>query len=116
MLETFATGDLGAACETVAEGYCDHEHDGPAAARRGRLLRPGAGGAQRVHGPGRGPEGLVTERDQVTAQLHWRGVLPSGDTVDRITIDMLRLAGRRAVERWTRPVSSRLTPAQESAS
>ena len=115
MLEMFATGELDAAPETVAEDYRDHDPEaGPA--RRGV-----AGFCDQVRATRRDyvvldvwPEGLLAERDQVTAQLHWQGVLPSGERVDRITIEVVRFNDGRAVEHWARPVSSLLTPAERS--
>jgi predicted SnoaL-like aldol condensation-catalyzing enzyme len=112
MLEMFATGEVDAAPQTVAEGYRDHE---PGHAPR---VLGVAGFCERVRSERSAyvvldvwPEGLVAEQDQVTAQLHWQGVLPTGDTLDRITIDVLRVEGGRAVEHWARPVSERLIPA-----
>ena len=115
MLEMFATGEVEAAPETVADDYRDHE-PGPAYVAIGV-----EGFRERVRSV-RGdyvvldvwPEGLVAERDQVTAQLHWQGVLPSGETVDRITIDVVRVSDGLAVEHWAEPVSSRVTPAAGS--
>ena len=115
MLEMFATGEVEAAPETVAEDYRDHE-PGPGPRTIGVL-----GFCERVRAARSEyvvldvwPEGLVADQDQVTAQLHWQGVLPSGATVDRITIDVVRVAGGRAVEHWERPVSSQLTPAERN--
>lgn len=115
MLEMFATGEVEAAPETVADDYRDHE-PGPAYVAIGV-----EGFRERVRSV-RGdyvvldvwPEGLIAERDRVTAQLHWQGVLPSGDTVDRVTIDVLRVSDGRAVEHWAEAVSSRVTPASEN--
>ena len=112
MVEMFATGEVDAARQTVAEDYRDHEpgHDP-------RTL--GIDGfCERVRAERRGyvvldvwPEGLVADQDQVTAQLHWQGLLPTGDTLDRITIEVVRVEDGRAVEHWARSVSSRLIPA-----
>ena len=113
MLEMFATGEVEAAPETVADDYRDHE-PGPG---RGRLGVEGF--CERVRAERSAyvvldvwPEGLIAERDQVTAQLHWQGVLPSGDTVDRITIDVLRVSDGRAVEHWAAAGFVAVTPAE----
>ena len=112
MLEMFASGEVEAAPETVSDDYHDHE---PGAHARGVN-----GFRERVRVTRRPyvaldvwPEGLFAERDQVTAQLHWQGVLPSGDTVDRVTIDVLRVSDGRAVEHWAEAISTRVTPASE---
>jgi predicted SnoaL-like aldol condensation-catalyzing enzyme len=113
MLEMFATGEVEAAPETVAEDYRDHEPGGaPVAGVDGFRERVRAARCDYVV-LDVWPEGLIADSDQVTAQLHWQGMLPSGDMVDRITIDVVRVSDGRAVERWAQPVSSRLTPASE---
>jgi predicted SnoaL-like aldol condensation-catalyzing enzyme len=112
MLEMFATGEVDAAPDTVAAGYREHA-PGQAPQTLGV-----AGFCDRVKAERSAyvvldvwPEGLVADRDQITAQLRWQGVLPTGDTLDRVTIDVVRVRDGRAVEHWTRPVSTRLIPA-----
>lgn len=111
MLEMFASGDVDAARETVADDYCDHE---PA---HGGEARGVAGFCDRVEAVRKPyvvldvwPEGLITEQDTVTARLHWQGVLPTGEQVDRITIEVVRVDGDRAIERWTKQVSCESMP------
>jgi predicted SnoaL-like aldol condensation-catalyzing enzyme len=115
MVEMFATGEVGAARETVAPDYRDHD------SAAGAETLGVAGFCARVLAERSGyveldvwPEGLRSDRDEVTAQLHWQGVLPTGDTLDRITIDVVRVQDGRAVEHWARPVSTRLIPAGEA--
>lgn len=110
MLDMFATGDLDAAPETVAEDYRDHQGVGEKPVR-------GVDGFREVVRTARSsfveldvwPEALMTEGDQVTARLHWQGVLPTGVTIDRETMEVIRVAEGLAVEHWGQQVWSRET-------
>lgn len=110
MLEMFATGDLEAAPATVAEDYRDHQGPTQAPVR-------GVNGFCEVVRAARSsfveldvwPEALMTEGDQVTARLHWQGVLPTGVTIDRETMEVIRVAEGLAVEHWGEQVWSRET-------
>ncbi|MEA2623531.1 MAG: hypothetical protein QOH61_2441 [Chloroflexota bacterium] len=113
MLEMFATGDLEAAPETVSEEYRDHR--GP---RQVQLL--GVDGFRDAVRTARSsfveldvwPEALMADGDQVTARLHWQGVLPSGVTIDRETMEVIRVAEGLAVEHWAKQVWERETAPQ----
>jgi predicted SnoaL-like aldol condensation-catalyzing enzyme len=110
MLEMFATGDLDAAPETVADDYRDHASSahirGVDGFREAVRVTRGSFVALDVW-----PEALMTEGDQVTATLHWQGVLPTGVTIDRETMEIIRVAEGLAVEHWGREVWSRETSA-----
>jgi predicted ester cyclase len=110
MLEMFVTGDLEAAPATVAKDYRDYQGVGDRPVR-------GVDGFCEVVRSARSsfveldvwPEALMTEGDQVTARLHWQGVLPTGVTIDRETMEVIRVAEGLAVEHWAEQVWSRET-------
>jgi ketosteroid isomerase-like protein len=43
---------------------------------------------------------LIADGDGAAARLRWRGVSPTGEPVDRETIDIIRIRDGRAVEHW----------------
>lgn len=113
MLEMFATGDVQGASETVADDYRTHQAAAGLTARGPQAFRDLVRATRRPFADlDVWPEALVQNGDQVTARLHWRGVLPSGATLDRITVEVLRVVNGRAVEHWTEQVESRLSPAK----
>ena len=45
-------------------------------------------------------EDLITEQDKVVGRLHWHLIDLAGKTIDRETIDILRLVDDQVVEHW----------------
>ncbi|HEU5369640.1 MAG TPA: ester cyclase [Ktedonobacterales bacterium] len=45
-------------------------------------------------------EALIAEGESVAARLHWHSAHPSGNVIDRETIDMLRFVDGKVVEHW----------------
>ena len=101
IVEAFSTGDLSRVESLFALDYVDHQglggHEmiGPSgfsdvvrAARTGYVDL-----AVRI-------DDLIAEGDKVVARLHWRGVRPAGEIVERETIEILRFVAGRAVEHW----------------
>jgi predicted SnoaL-like aldol condensation-catalyzing enzyme len=105
MLEMFVTGDLEAAPATVAPDYRDHQGLGASPVE-------GVNGFCEVVRTARSsyveldvwPEALMTQGDEVTARLHWQGTLPTGVTIDRETMEVIRVAEGLAVEHWVEEV------------
>jgi predicted ester cyclase len=101
MLAMFATGDVAAVADVVADEY--HDHQG----LNGVEIH-GTDGFCRVVEVARASmldltitvEDLVADDERVAARIRWQGRSPSGDAVDRETIDLLRVSAGRAVEHW----------------
>ena len=45
-------------------------------------------------------EDLITEEDKVVGRLHWHLIDLAGKTIDRETIDILRLVNDQVMEHW----------------
>ena len=101
MVAMFASGDPAGAAAVVSDAYLDHQGLGA--------------------GPIRGPDGFAHvvrtnhaayEHQEITiedlfetgtravARIRWQGRRRGGEEVDRETIDIIRVAGGRAVEHW----------------
>ena len=101
MIEMFATGDVSALAAVVSDEYYDHQGlDGVA-------VRGTEGFRTVVEAARAGTLGLnvtiadlIADGDRAVARLQWRGVSPTGETVDRETIDIVRTRDGRAVEHW----------------
>jgi predicted ester cyclase len=107
MVRMFETGDLSSVAAVVGAEYVDHQGLG------GMALKS-ADGFSRVVAAARTAlpdlhvsiEDLIAEDDRVVARLRWHGTRPTGEHVDRETIDIVRFAGGRAVEHWGMCVST----------
>jgi predicted SnoaL-like aldol condensation-catalyzing enzyme len=101
MVDMFATGDVSTVDAVVAANYVDHQ------GLRGADIR-GSEGFSRVVQAARTAlshldvtiEDLIAEGDKVAARIHWYGSLPNGETVERETLDIIRVTDGRAVEHW----------------
>ena len=101
MVEMFATGDVSALRAVVSDDY--HDHQG----LYGMAVR-GTDGFRQVVEAARAEivgltvtiADLIADADAAAARLRWRGVSPSGASVDRQTIDIVRTRDGRAVEHW----------------
>ena len=101
MVMMFSTGDLTEVEATVAEDYLDHQ---------GLVGAPihGAVGFAQVVATARAAyrtlevtiEDLVVAEDRAAARLRWRGTRPSGELVERETLEIVRIAEGVAVEHW----------------
>ena len=101
MVSIFASGDLSKVEAVVHTDYVDHQGLGA--------------------GPIRGPDGfatvvraarsnyevldvvlqdLIEGHDRSAARLRWRGIRLSGESVERESIDIVRVEDGRAVEHW----------------
>jgi predicted SnoaL-like aldol condensation-catalyzing enzyme len=116
MLEMFATGDVASVGETIADDYRDHHAVPGVGARGAAAFKEAVRVARSAYTElDVWPEALFTSGDEVTARIHWEGVLPSGATVDRITMEVIRVANGRAVERWAKQLESNLRPQVQRA-
>jgi len=101
MVEMFATGDISELGAVVSDEY--HDHQG----LHGVAVRGTEGFRQVVAAARAGATGLsvtvadlIADGDRAAARLRWRGVSPTGEPVDRETIDIIRTRNGRAVEHW----------------
>ena len=101
MINMFATGDLSEIDATVSSEYLDHQGLG------GETIHGVDGFAAVVAAARTGYqvleviiEDLISEGDRAAARIRWRGVRNSGETVDRQTLDMVRIQHRKAIEHW----------------
>jgi ketosteroid isomerase-like protein len=101
MIEMFATGDVSALAAVVSDEY--HDHQG----LDGTAVRGTAGFRRVVEAARSGTLGLtvtiadlIADGDAAVARLQWRGVSPTGEVVDRETIDIVRTRDGKAVEHW----------------
>lgn len=101
MVSMFATGDLSEIKATVHSDYLDHQGLGA-----GPIRRPD--GFATVVRAARSDndvlevavEDLIEGMDRAAARLSWRGTRSSGESVERETIDIVRVEDGRAVEHW----------------
>lgn len=101
MVAIFSTGDLSSLEATVSAHYHDHQ---------------GLGGAP-IHGPqgfatvvaaARSGclsldviiEDLICGPDRAVARLRWRAHRPSGEIVERQTLEIVRIEDGKAIEHW----------------
>ncbi len=101
MVAMLSTGDLSDLEATVHHGYLDHQGLG------GMPVYGPSGFAAVVAAARRGyerlevvVEDLFEEPDRVAARLRWQGVRPSGETVERETVEIVRIEDGRAFEHW----------------
>ena len=101
MIEMFATGDVSALDAVVSDEY--HDHQG----LDGVPVRGTQGFRQVVEAARAGTVGLtvtigdlIADDSGAAARLRWRGRSPTGETVDRETIDIVRTRDGKAVEHW----------------
>jgi ketosteroid isomerase-like protein len=101
LVRAFETGNLSDLDALIDPDYVDHQ------GLDGTELR-GADGFRRVVTAARGAklhlhvsiEDLIAENDRVAARLRWHGTSASGKSLERETIDIIRVAGGRAAEHW----------------
>ena len=101
MVAMFASGDPSAAATVIAEDYLDHQGLGAGPMR-------GVDGFAHVVRTNHAAyedqqvsiEDLFGVRDRAVARINWRGRRHDGKGVDRVTIDIVRVAEGRAVEHW----------------
>jgi predicted SnoaL-like aldol condensation-catalyzing enzyme len=102
MVAAFATGALGDVATYVHEDYLDHQ------GLDGQRPITGIDGFAHVVRVARAAMSgleveivdLIEDGDRAVARIAWRGRRPSGEPVDRATIDIVRIADARAVEHW----------------
>jgi hypothetical protein len=101
MVDVFNTGRFDSVEMIVDRGYLDHQ------GLRGQLLR-GPSGFKTVVSAARSGfdsldvivEDLIESEDQAVARLRWKGAQKSGESVERETIEWIRVRGEVAVEHW----------------
>jgi predicted SnoaL-like aldol condensation-catalyzing enzyme len=111
LVRVFETGNLADVDTLIAPDYIDHQ------GLDGTVLR-GADGFRRVVTAARSAssnlhiriEKLIADGDHVVARLRWHGSNPGGERLERETIDIIRVAGGRAVEHWGASVMLSASP------
>jgi len=101
MAEMFSTGDLTALEATVGPDYLDHQGLGAGPMH-------GTDGFATVVATARAAyqalevtvEDLIVADDRAAARLRWRGTRPSGEQVDRESLEIVRIEDGKAVEHW----------------
>ncbi len=101
MVAMFSNGDLTGLEATVAPGYLDHQGLG------GEPIR-GTAGFATVVAAARGGcraldvtiEDLIAADDRAAARLRWRCTRPSGEVVERETLEIVRISDGKALEHW----------------
>lgn len=101
MVAMFSTGDVGGVGAVVHSAYVDHQ---------GLGLGPmyGPSGFTTVVAAARSEyetldvtvEDRVEQGDRAAVRLRWRGTRQSGESVDRETLELLRLREGLAIEHW----------------
>ena len=101
MVAMFASGDPSDAAAVVAEDYLDHQGlgAGPIRGIEGFALVVRTNHAAYDHQE-ISIEDLFGVDDRAVARIRWRGQRHNGGTVDRETIDIIRVAEGRAAEHW----------------
>jgi predicted SnoaL-like aldol condensation-catalyzing enzyme len=111
MIDMFKTGDTAAVNEVVCDTYYDHQ------GLEGSIIH-GASGFNEVVSAARRPfvrleievVDVIAEGDRAVGRIRWHGELPTGEVVDRETIDIVRVANGLAVEHWGAEAWSRRIP------
>jgi predicted nucleotidyltransferase/predicted ester cyclase len=102
MVAAFDSGDLSTIAETVDPDYLDHQ------GLEDRHPLVGIDGFSRVVKAARAGfselsvtvADLIEGTDRVAARILWVGVQPSGEGIQRETIDIIRVVDGRAIEHW----------------
>jgi len=98
IVDIFATGNLDAISSTVAEEYVDHQGLGDIEIRGPQGFRQVVEAVRKYFDIRVTIEDIVTAQDKVAVRLRWHEIDPSGRTVTRETLDLLRFVEGRLVE------------------
>ena len=101
MVAAFDTGHVDDVSVFVDDGYIDHQ------GLRGQEVCGAAGFVRVVEGARGGCdalavsiEDLIEDGDRAVARLRWTGTRPTGEVVERETIEIVHVRAGRAVEHW----------------
>jgi predicted SnoaL-like aldol condensation-catalyzing enzyme len=111
MVAAFTTGDTHDCHEYISASYMDHQ------GRGGLPLQGPAGFQQVVRAAHRNTtphlliEDVIANETRAVARIHWRFASPGqAETVERETIEIIRVEGGQAVEHWGAEAWSRTVP------
>jgi len=111
MVAAFATGDTHDCLEYLSTSYLDHQ------GRDGVPLHGPDGFQQVVRAAHRSTtpqlkvEDVIANETRAVARIRWRFTPPGqGDTVERETIEIIRVEGGQVVEHWGAEAWSRTLP------
>lgn len=97
----FETGNLSHVAVVINTQYIDHQGlDGIALKAADGFSQVVTATRAALHDLRVSVEDLIAENDRVVARLRWSGTRPTGERMERETIDIVRFAGGRAVEHW----------------
>lgn len=111
MVRIFETGDLSNVAVVIDTTYIDHQGlDGTALKGPDGFCRVVMAARTAFPDLRVSIEDLISEDDRVVARLRWHGTRPTGQRVDRETIDIVRVAKGRAVEHLGRATLMTYSP------
>jgi hypothetical protein len=100
IVDILATGDLDAVSAAVAEGYVDHQGLGGVEVRGWHGFRRVVEAVHESSDVRVTIEDIVAAGDTAALRLRWHGRNPTGQTVTRETLELLRFVDGRLVEHW----------------
>ncbi len=100
IVDIFATGDLDAISLAVADDYVDHQGLGQLEIRGPHGFQQVVEAVHKYADVRVTIEDIVAAQEKAAVRLRWRGINPSGRTVIRETLDLLRFVEGRLVEHW----------------
>jgi hypothetical protein len=111
MVAAFATGDTHDCHEYVSASYLDHQGRGGVPLHGLDGFRQVVRAAHRSTTPQLLVEDLIANETRAVVRICWRFAPPGqGDTVERETIEIIRVEGGQAVEHWGAEAWSRTLP------
>jgi predicted ester cyclase len=100
IVDIFAKGDLDGVSSGVADDYVDHQGLGDIEVRGPDGFRQVVEAVHTYSDVRVTIEDIVAAQDKAAVRLRWHGIDPSGRTVTRETLDLLRFVESRLVEHW----------------
>ena len=100
IVDIFATCNLDAVSSAVADAYVDHQGLGDIEIRGPDGFRQVVEAVHRSADVCVTLEDIVAGQDKAAVRVRWSGINPSGRTVIRETLDLMRFVEGRLVEHW----------------
>ena len=101
MVAAFATGDTHDCHEYVSASYVDHQGRGGIPLHGSHGFEQVVRAARRSSAPQLSIEDLIATETRAVGRIHWRfSISTQGNTVERETIEIIRVERGQAVEHW----------------